>query len=111
MLDENGQNRCEIQIISVSGGEYSWAFDGYLRDVSAWQAATLAAGAAGVPLAVSFENGKISIWLDDREVAAGLTPLNAAGAPLFPGGAKVAVGLECWETAGVYSDISMRESR
>lgn len=113
MNNENGQKIYEVQIISqTAGGAYSWNYDGYVQQVQTWTAAVSAANSgSGVPFAAAWNDGKLSIWLNNREVAVGVIPLDAEGNPVFTADAKAAAGLECWGIAAVYNGVVIGTER
>lgn len=113
MNSQNGQKLYEVQIISqTAGGTNSWNYDGYVQQVQTWTAAVSAANSAsGVPFAAAWNDGKLSIWLNNREVAVGVIPLDTEGNPIFAADAKAAAGLECWGIAAVYNGVVIGTER
>lgn len=66
--------------------------------------------AKGIPFAVSYENGKVSIWVNNKQVAGEVT-WDIDGNKLFPAGTKVSVGLECWDYEGTFYQLAAYNKR
>lgn len=90
---ENG--KYSVQVISAaSNGERKWL----------WSSKNLGkicetdkASNAGLPFGVAYDDGKISIWVNDEPIAINIKS--------FESGTKVKAGLECWRILGKYYNL------
>lgn len=109
-LLSDASGRYAVQVICLPvGGSWSWSH--VFMDINKRADVRAAAKSdAGLPFAASFDSGKLSIWVNGKQVADGIVP-NADGKNVFADGAKVAAGLECWSVACDFSDIIVADRR
>jgi len=55
----------------------------------------------GLPFAVAYDNGALSIWVNGQTIGVDIVPM-VDGKRFFASGTTVAAGLECWEAAGKF---------
>ncbi|NMA66584.1 MAG: hypothetical protein GX957_10155 [Clostridiaceae bacterium] len=64
----------------------------------------------GVPFEVEFNSGKLSVWINGKNVLSNYT-INTSDGILFSDDAKVMAGLECWSYAGKFNNIVAYDKR
>jgi len=106
--DASGRYSVQVICLPVDG---SWGWSHVMMDINKRADVRAAANSdSGLPLAASFNNGKLNIWVNGIQIADGIAP-NIDGKNVFASGAKVAAGLECWSVACNFSGIVAADSR
>jgi hypothetical protein len=104
----NGDLSCGMQVISINkNGKYSWKLSGLLLPLPDEKTVMKLAGSEdGVPLSIRYCNGAFDIWVNGEQVAFDVKAKDPDGNEVLSVGAKVAVGLECWNGKTVYSQLT-----
>lgn len=87
-----------VQVITVAEGKMNWVWASQnLGSVCE----TDKAADKGLPFAVAYDNGALSIWVNNQAIGVDIVPM-VDGKRFFASGTTVAAGLECWEAAGKF---------
>ena len=97
-----------VQVICrTAGGGWNWV---YGAAIFAQTYEVAKAAQDGLPFAVSYNNGKFAIWVNDVQITNDLV-CEINGEKLFDMSAKVSAGLECWDVEGLFHNVAAYDKR